>query len=166
MAVEPRLLQLGRAAQTQHQALIDQANAFRNSEARLDVADRINAVRRDFMGKALLIVGVPFPFMLNSEVQDQAYIIAINDDFEDTLTTLRGLAANQTLAKTIESTAFDPFSGPGDALSNGLKAVANAAEAAVDAVKEVVNSLGDAGKALAIGAAVVVLMVLFLKNRN
>src|SRR5687768_9502682 len=104
MAYSREILSLATEAQRQHQALLNEANTRTSREARFEIQDRLNAARRAFMTSALVVLGVQFPMNLDAfQSEDHALVIAVNDDFEDSIAQLKALRDQATLYKTIKA---------------------------------------------------------------
>ncbi|HYF22616.1 MAG TPA: hypothetical protein VD929_04375 [Caulobacteraceae bacterium] len=114
MAYDPRIVEFANIAQRRHAELIAEANQRRTREGRLEIADRLNGVRREFMGTALAYLGLTMPLELKALAsENHALVISINDDFEDTISQLRALVNQETLAKQIRLLDVNVLGGGG-----------------------------------------------------
>lgn len=102
------------AVQTQiaHQALIDQASRVTSTEARREIRNQLDSLRQDFTEKALAVVGVPYPLLLNPSDPDQGVILAIRDSIADTENRLAALAEGEALQRFIVASRSAEAAGP------------------------------------------------------
>lgn len=119
---------LARQAQSTHQALIGEANRRTSAEARRDVMEDLKWVRDDFTNKAMPLVEATWPWQLDPMNPEDAVIIAVRNDFNDTISRIRALRDQQTLQKRIselkEATVALPSApAAGNLLGDLLKAV-------------------------------------------
>jgi len=111
MAYSDMIVSLAVDAQRQHADLIEEANRRTSSEARFEIQDQLNSVRRSFMASALSVLGLVYPMQLNPlQSEDHALVVAINDDFEDSIAQLKALRDQGTLYKTVKAVTASPFS--------------------------------------------------------
>lgn len=109
---DPRIVALAEEAQRKHAALIDEANVRTSLEARFQIADALNGVRRDFRNQAIVLLGVALPMNLQAMAnENHALVIAVNDDFEDTIALIKALGDQEILAKRIRSLNVDVLGG-------------------------------------------------------
>jgi hypothetical protein len=95
------LVALAEASQRRHAELIAEASRRTSTEARVEVRNELDALRRDFTEHAMALTGVWAPMQWLPENPDHAVAIAVMRDIADTEAQLARLANGEAFNKIL-----------------------------------------------------------------